>query len=53
MKRGLKNIIQVDIVIKRTWGTETSKYPEERKSKETPQVVASERGQGRDESHDL
>src|SRR5215208_5093635 len=25
-------------------GTETSQYPEERKSKETPRVVASERG---------
>ena len=29
---------------KRTRGTETSKYPEERKSTETPLVVASERG---------
>ena len=28
----------------RTRGTETSKYPEERKSTETPLVVASERG---------
>ena len=28
----------------RTRGTETSKYPEERKSIETPLVVASERG---------
>ena len=27
-----------------TWGTETSKYPEERKSKETPGVAASETG---------
>lgn len=27
-----------------TWGTETSKYPEEYKSTEIPQVVASERG---------
>ena len=27
-----------------TWGTETSKYPEERKSNETPLVAASERG---------
>ena len=27
-----------------TWGTETSKYPEERKSIETPLVAASERG---------
>ena len=33
---------------KRTWGTETSKYPEERKSTETPLVAASERGPGRD-----
>ena len=29
-----------------TWGTETSKYPEERTSTETPLVVASERGPG-------
>ena len=27
-----------------TWGTETSKSPEERKSNETPSVAASERG---------
>jgi hypothetical protein len=31
---------------KRTWGTETSQYPEERTSKETPLVVASESGSG-------
>ena len=31
---------------KRTRGTETSKYPEERTSNETPLVVASERGPG-------
>ena len=31
-------------VLKQTRGTETSKYPEERKSTETPLVVASERG---------
>ena len=31
---------------KRTRGTETSKYPEERTSIETPLVVASERGSG-------
>jgi hypothetical protein len=30
----------------RTRGTETSKYPEERTSTETPLVVASERGPG-------
>jgi hypothetical protein len=29
---------------KRTWGIETSQYPEERKSTETPVVVASEPG---------
>ena len=28
----------------RTWGTETSKYPQERKSIETPRVAASEMG---------
>ena len=31
----------------RTRGTETSKYPEERTSIETPSVAASERGPGR------
>ena len=31
-------------VLERTRGTETSKYPEERTSIETPLVVASERG---------
>ena len=31
---------------KRTRGTETSQYPEERTSTETPLVVASERGPG-------
>ena len=29
-----------------TWGSETSQYPEEKKSTEIPQVVASERGKG-------
>ena len=29
---------------KRTWGTETSQYLQEKKSKEIPLVVASERG---------
>ena len=28
-----------------TWGTETSKYPEEKKENSIPQVVASESGQ--------
>ena len=27
-----------------TWGTETSKYPQEKKSYEIPSVAASERG---------
>ena len=31
-------------VRKQTRGTDTSQYPEEKKSTETPQVVASERG---------
>ena len=30
--------------VRRTWGTETSKYPEEKKTIVIPQVVASERG---------
>jgi hypothetical protein len=29
---------------KRTWGSETSQYPEEKTSTEIPLVVASERG---------
>ena len=33
-------------LVKRTRGTETSQYPEERKSTETPLVVASENGIG-------
>src|SRR3546814_16834463 len=33
-------------LVKRTRRTETSQYPEERTSTETPLVVASERGQG-------
>jgi hypothetical protein len=32
--------------MRRTRGTETSQYPEERTSTETPLVVASERGPG-------
>ena len=32
--------------MKQTQGIETSQYPEERKSTETPLVVASERGPG-------
>ena len=32
--------------VRGTRGTETSKYPEEEKSTEIPQVVASERGRG-------
>ena len=31
-------------LVEGTRGTETSKYPEEKKSTETPQVAASERG---------
>jgi hypothetical protein len=34
---------------KPTRGSETSQYPEERKSKETPLVAASERGSGQTE----
>ena len=33
-----------------TWGTETSKYPEEEKSTEISQVVASESERGQTES---
>ena len=34
---------------KPTWGSETSQYPEEKKSNETPEVVASETGPGQTE----
>ena len=30
---------------RRTWGTETSKYPQEKKTKVIPEVVASETGE--------
>ena len=43
---------RIHTVRKRTRGTETSKYPEERKSTETPLVVASERGPGQCLVHD-
>ena len=33
-------------VMRGTWGTETSKYPKEKKSNEIPRVVASESGGG-------
>ena len=33
----------------RTWGTETSQYPEEKKSSETPSVAASESGRAQTE----
>jgi len=33
-----------------TWETETSQYPEEKKSIEMPQVTASESGRGQTES---
>ena len=36
-----------------TRGTETSKYPEEEKSNEIPQVVASERGRGQTGSSNI
>ena len=37
--------IRKDVIVRReTRGTETSKYPEEKKSTETPSVAASERG---------
>ena len=37
-------IIWIHRVIKQTRGSETSQYPEEKKSTEIPLVVASERG---------
>ena len=32
------------VYVKGTWGTETSKYPQEKKENSIPRVVASERG---------
>ena len=37
--------------VKRTWGSETSQYPEENKSNEIPSVVASESGKGQTGRH--
>ena len=37
-------VIWIHRITKRTWGTETSKYLEEKKSTEIPRVVASEIG---------
>ena len=36
------HILESNRDMKGTWGTETSKYPEEEKSNEIPKVVASE-----------
>ena len=36
--------------IKGTWGSETSQYPQEEKTKVIPLVVASERGRGQTNS---
>ena len=43
---GVKQVLTPEYIggLEQTRGTETSKYPEERKSRETPLVVASERG---------
>ena len=32
------------VYVRETWGTETSKYPQEKKENSIPRVVASERG---------
>jgi hypothetical protein len=42
----LEGILKVKSFRRRTRGTETSQYPEERTSTETPRVVASEIGPG-------
>ena len=39
--------------VKETRGTETSKYPEEKKETSIPQVAASERGRAQTRSSDL
>src|SRR3990170_2932094 len=44
-KEGMRSLNQIG-GFKQTRGTETSQYPEERTSTETPLVVASERGPG-------
>ena len=44
-KEGMRSLNKIG-GFKRTRGTETSQYPEERTSTETPLVVASERGPG-------
>ncbi len=41
---GILKICRIDLFGKQTRGTETSKYPEEKKTKVIPLVAASERG---------
>ena len=45
---GTTQHIEIYVIPKgrRTWGSETSQYPQEEKSKEIPLVAASERGLG-------
>ena len=39
-----EKIVPLYVIRERTWGTETSKYPQEKKTKVIPKVVASEMG---------
>ena len=39
-----RRVYYSDFIGRQTWGTETSKYPQEKKTKVIPEVVASETG---------
>ena len=41
------------VYVKGTWGTETSKYPQEKKENSIPRVVASESGSGQTGGSDI
>ena len=45
-----RSLTESNRLMRGTWGTETSKYPEEEKSNEILRVVASESGRGQTES---
>ena len=48
---GQPNMVQIILPYgERTWGSETSQYPEEKKSNEIPKVAASEIGRGQTDS---
>jgi hypothetical protein len=45
--RDIDTVKRIHILTELTWGTETSKYPKEKKSIEIPEVAASEQGEAK------